>query len=311
MHNAKNCTNRKVCKVCNGKHPTTLHGLVLGKDNSQKKSEKQHVEEMSENQNVSENHKDLTCASVHMGSKVISVSVVPVEVLHENSNKVISTHALLDSCSEGTFFMKSIVDTIGIDGTPKSITTKKLNGDVTNTSVEGCGKNRWVKIPKAFSWDELQVDAENIATPEKIAKQEYLDEILRKISQSSDVEIGLLIGGNCPKALEPNKIIPSRNGEPHVFRTILGWCVVGPVQKEVDLERNLSCHRVSVTEIGSNKIANHHFEIQISVEDMGIKQMLQKIYLHEFTEPQLKDDINLFEFKNGISIEDQKFLKVT
>ena len=36
MHNAKNCTNRKVCKVCNGKHPTTLHGLVLRKDNWQK-----------------------------------------------------------------------------------------------------------------------------------------------------------------------------------------------------------------------------------------------------------------------------------
>ena len=38
--------------------------------------------------------------------------------------------------------------------------------------------------------------------------------------------------------------------------------------------------------------------------------MLQKIYLHEFTEPQLKDDISLSGFKNGISIEDQKFLKV-
>ena len=44
---------------------------------------------------------------------------------------------------------------------------------------------------------------------------------------------------------------------------------------------------------------------------MGIKQMLQKIYLHEFTEPQLKNDISLSEFKNGISIEDQKFLKVS
>ena len=43
---------------------------------------------------------------------------------------------------------------------------------------------------------------------------------------------------------------------------------------------------------------------------MGIKQMLQKIYLHEFTEPQLKNDISLSELKNGISIEDQKFLKV-
>ena len=38
--------------------------------------------------------------------------------------------------------------------------------------------------------------------------------------------------------------------------------------------------------------------------------MLQKICLHEFTKPQLKDDISLSEFKNGISIEDQKFLKV-
>ena len=311
IHTAKNCTNRKVCKVCNGKHPTTLHGLVLRKDYSQKKSEKQHAEEMSENQNVSGNHKDLTCASVHMGSQVISMSVVPVELLHENSNKVISTHALLDSCSKGTFFMKSTVDTFGIDGAPKLITTKNFNGDVTNTSVEGSGKNKWVKISKTFSWDELQVDAENIAIPEKIAKREYLDEILREISQSSDVEIGLLIGANCSKALEPNKIIPSRNGGPYAFRTILGWCVVGPVQKEVDLERNLSCHRVSVIEIGSNKIANHHFVIEKSVEDMGIKQMLQKIYLHEFTETQLKDDISLFGFKNSISIEGQKFLKVT
>ena len=286
----------------------------------QKKSEKPNIEEMSENQNVSGNHKDLTCASVNMGSQVISISVVPVKLVRENSNKMISTHALLDNCSQGMFVMKSIVDTMEIDGTPTSITVKTLNGDVTNTSVavEGLkvcaaaasGKDRRVKIPKAFLRDELQVDAEDIATPEKIAKWEYLDEILHEISQSSDVEIGLLTGANCSKALEPKKIIPNRNGGPYAFRTILGLCVVGPMQKQVDLEQNLSCHRVSVIEIGSNKIANHHFVIEKSVEDMGIKQILQKIYLHEFTEPQLKDDISLSGFKNSILIEDQKYLKV-
>ena len=78
MLNAKSCTNRNVYKVCNGKHPTTLHGLVLRKDSSQKKSEKQNVEEKSENQNVSGNHKDLICASMNMGFQVISMSVVPV-----------------------------------------------------------------------------------------------------------------------------------------------------------------------------------------------------------------------------------------
>ena len=104
--------------------------------------------------------------------------------------------------------------------------------------------------------------------------------------------------------------MPSRYGGPYAFRTIFGWCVVGPVQKEVNLEPNLSWHRVSLTEIGLNKIANHHFVIEKSVEDMCIKQMLQKIYLHEFTEPQLKDDMRLSEFRNGLSIENLKFLKV-
>ena len=134
MHNAKNCTNRKVCKVCSGKHPTTLHGLVLRKDYSHKKSEKQNGEETSEHQNVLGNHKDLIYASVNKGSQVISMSIVPVQLVHENSNKVINTHALLDNCNQGTFVMKSS-DTMGKDGTPTSITIKTLNGDVTNTSV--------------------------------------------------------------------------------------------------------------------------------------------------------------------------------
>ena len=64
IHNAKYCTNRTVCTVCNDKHRTTLHGLVLRKDNSK-----------PENQNVSGNHKDLTCPSVNMGSQVKSMSV--------------------------------------------------------------------------------------------------------------------------------------------------------------------------------------------------------------------------------------------
>ena len=214
----------------------------MRKDYSHKKSEKQNGEETSEHQNVLGNHKDLIYASVNKGSQVISMSIVPVQLVHENSNKVINTHALLDNCNQGTFVMKSS-DMMGKDGTPTSITIKTLNGDVTNTSiaVEGLkvcadaasGKNRCLKIPKAFSRDELQVDAEDIATPEKIAKWEYLDEILHEISQSSDVEIGLLIGANWSKALEPNKIIPSRNGGPDAFRTILGWCVVAQCKKRL------------------------------------------------------------------------------
>ena len=43
--------------------------------------------------------------------------------------------------------------------------------------------------------------------------------------------------------------------------------------------------------------------IEKSVEDMGVKELLQKMYQQEFTEPQLTDDMNLSEFRNGISFE--------
>ena len=82
------------------------------------------------------------------------------------------------------------------------------------------------------------------------------------------MKIGLLIEANCSSALEPNRINrPNRNSRFYAFRTILGWCVVDPVHREVDLEPNLACRRVSVTETGSNRIANHHFVIGKSVED--------------------------------------------
>ena len=46
------------------------------------------------------------------------------------------------------------------------------------------------KCQKHFHGDELQIDVEEIATPEELAKWKDLNEILHEISQSSDVEIG-------------------------------------------------------------------------------------------------------------------------
>ena len=45
-----------------------------------------------------------------------------------------------------------------------------------------------------------------------------------------NVSIGLLIGTNCIKALEPLEIISGENGGPYAMRTRLGWTVIGPVK---------------------------------------------------------------------------------
>ena len=73
---------------------------------------------------------------------------------------------------------------------------------------------------------DLPVDKEEIETPEKIHEWEYLKLIIKEIVQNDDVCIGLLIGANCMKALEPMQVIASENGGPYSYRTRLGWCIV-------------------------------------------------------------------------------------
>lgn len=64
-----------------------------------------------------------------------------------------------------------------------------------------------------------------------------------KIIHGKDISIGLLIGGNCPKALEPFSVIPREYDDPYVSITQLGWCIVGPIG-ETASNRTISCNRI-------------------------------------------------------------------
>ena len=78
-----------------------------------------------------------------------------------------------------------------------------------------------------YMQEEILVDKEEIATPSKIKKWKHLSSITNEIEQRNDVQVGLLIGANCMKVLEPRKII--HWGGPYAYKTRLGWCVVGPI----------------------------------------------------------------------------------
>ena len=83
-------------------------------------------------------------------------------------------------------------------------------------------------MPQTYSKDDLQVDSSEIATADKISIWKYLASIVDEISQDeNDVNVELLIGANCAKALEPIEVIPSKGDGPYAMRTVLGWCVVG------------------------------------------------------------------------------------
>ena len=87
----------------------------------------------------------------------------------------------------------------------------------------------WIDLQVTYTKEDLTVNDEDVATPGKIRKWKYLERIAGEITQGQCTSIELLIGGNCSKALEPLKVIPSDQGGSYAFKTLLGWCIVGTI----------------------------------------------------------------------------------
>ena len=112
----------------------------------------------------------------------------------------------------------------------------------------------------------------------------------------------MLIGANYIKALQPIEIVQSRNGGPYAFKTRLGWCVVGPVNKT---KRNkVSCNQIAMNQADTKEVGRHIFQVKKEVKENDLPDMLKQIYNHEFSECQHlvnKDCANM-------SQEDLKFV---
>ena len=170
------------------------------------------------------------------------------------------------------------------------------------TSVNG--KNIWIDLPVSYARENLPVGDEDIATPDKIKDWKYLEKIADKIIQGKNISIGLLIGGNSSKALEPLEVIPSKDGGPYAFRTLLGWCIVGTIG-ETAFSTTVSCNRISVQDMASKTVASHYFAMETEVKDVGITQMLHRMYAADFNDhcPSKKgEDIT------EMSVEDRNFM---
>ena len=73
-----------------------------------------------------------------------------------------------------------------------------------------------------YAGKSLPVDKEEIARAARISKRGYLKPESNEIVQEEGMVVGLLIGANCMKALEPMKIIPSKEDGPYAQKTFLG-----------------------------------------------------------------------------------------
>ena len=174
------------------------------------------------------------------------------------------------------------------------ISTKTMTGEerekciaVDGLVINGLGKEgQKVKLPKTYSRKSLPVDIEEVPTPEKVKRWNYLQSNHPYLPKDEDnVEIGLLIGGNCPVALEPVETTSSQHGGPYAFRTSFGW-ITGPIYSDKSLNTNYRCNQIAVSMINQKNIAGHFFTVPDEVSDNLIKEMLESMYYQDFSELQ-------------------------
>ena len=96
---------------------------------------------------------------------------------------------------------------------------------------------------------EIPVTEQQFPTPELVEQWEHQGLAERMHKFIPKLEIGLLIGSNCPAALEPLEVVPRGEEGPYAMRLRLGWTLTGPLHaRGTPNPSNVVCRRITVRE---------------------------------------------------------------
>ena len=118
----------------------------------------------------------------------------------------------------------------------QSLVDSAVVKDLVVTDLNGCSP---VELPRAFTRNDIPVSHEQIPTPEIVSRIEHLREIANQIpAYDHELDIGLLIGSNCPTALVPLSAVPNKGDGPFALRLNHGWTVSSPLHVVTESESN-------------------------------------------------------------------------
>ena len=285
-HLVKGCNNRRWCKTCNKRHPTSLHD----DDFVPKSRSTESHDEVSSN----------ACNSKEPlePPKTILQSIIPVKVRQRNG-LIASTYAFYDSGSTGCFITEELMDKLQLQSEPTTLKLRTINGAeyVESHAVEGLEvmdmyEQNLTELPRTFSKEEIPVTIDQIPTKETLRFIPSLARLSAKLPKyDPELGIGLLIGSNCPEALQPLSVIPAQNSGAFGVKYKHGWTVNGPVQVTVNESNETSCHRILLQEM-------HR------VKEMMVPNDVIKMFEMDFSEREVGSTPD----ECGFSQDDLKFL---
>ncbi|XP_013394628.1 uncharacterized protein LOC106162063 [Lingula anatina] len=255
-HQSKDCLAKKTCQTCNKLHPTSLH-----KTPRQTSSTGPHTSSLSFMSETVDRDK--------------TSMIVPVWLSHTSEpEKECLVYALLDTQSDTTFVSDSVVKDLDMTGTPTNLrlstmttsATIKTNR-MTGLQIRGYRNDEKIMLPVTYTRKSIPANRDHIPTYDTARKWPYLSGMADSLPPLLDVDIGLLVGYNCPKALLPTEVIAPQGNGPFAQKTVLGWGIVGIVEPLVEesLDPIGVSHRVLTYRSSVDKVS---FAVRNSVKEV-------------------------------------------
>ena len=291
-HVARNCSSGARCRVCGGRHSVLLHEYKpTPGDNS------------------------ATCFSMTAGSTSCSM-IIPVRISHPTSSKEVSVYAILDNQSDTSFIHESVKEALQLTGQPVELSlstmlaTEKIipSCKIENITVRGLNRSIPVTIPRCYTRSIMPADRDHIPTP-KIAKDwPHLSEMANELQPQLDIPIGLLIGYDCSKALEPQSVIPSVGNGPFAIDTVLGWGIIGSSTSHyVDEAEDIVGPSHTTTVLNSN--LNDTSPMDIPKPSICLRTSIREIFSPKDCVHKLESDFHALDSDQSFSQEDLSFLQ--
>ena len=202
-------------------------------------------------------------SAVESASVITNCRIVQVILFHkDNTEKAIKVYALLDDASDTTFVTTQVQRELGIKGVQTSLDLTTMLGRqriaverIDGLVVRRLDKRTEIELPKQYARETIPSRREQILRPEIVNSWPHLRKIQSQIlPYDEDVDIGLLIGCNCLKAIR------GKGEEPYAVRISLGWSIVGPVATPNTPKDghalDSTCHRILSREVISGASDN-------------------------------------------------------
>ncbi|XP_063607775.1 uncharacterized protein LOC134782243 [Penaeus indicus] len=340
-HIVKNCKRKNICTVCKRRHPTSLHEAILERIKEREALLKMYKEQeagntvtLSNETNINEDkvnsskvNEELKDCAVSNKIKILRKSedmmhsmIVPVWIHHEsNIRKKVLVYALLDEQSDACFIKESTMNELNILGSKVHLKLTTVTGEETieSTKTRGlivCGKNEKIEIalPVTYSRKNIPARHDQIPRPESVEGWPHLQRVANELMPyDRSVEVGLLIGLNCIRAIKPRELIPGKDDEPYARRTLLGWSIIGRVNG--DCQDTSDSDSVLASKVIVNKvIINGDTKCSFLSSPTKVKEIIdfaqvRKLFELDFSERETgnvpfsyQDKIFLRKMKDGI-----------